>query len=145
MFTEEGIMRGRYPAGLECMDELDGEAEEKQRLRLILKTLSGQARLLEACEQLGIGETRFRQLRARALRGALDGLKPKPLGRPSLAATPTAERLRELEQLLAEKDLALQQALVREEVALILPQRGEIETGKKGRRSNVKLRRQKPR
>jgi hypothetical protein len=47
--------------------------------------------------------------------------------------------------VLAEKELVLQQALVREEVALILPQRAETETTKRGQRSSVKLRRRKPR
>lgn len=44
---------------------------------------------------------------------------PKPPGRPSKSSTPEAQRVAELERLLAEKDLELQQVLVREEVALI--------------------------
>jgi hypothetical protein len=53
--------------------------------------------------------------------------------------------MRELEQALVEKEMALQQALVCTEVALILPQRTESETTKKGRQSSVKLRKRKPR
>lgn len=136
-------MRGRYPAGVEYVDKLDGAEEDKERLTAILKTLSGEARLLEACEQLGIRPTRFHQLRDRALQGALDAITPRPMGRPRRPSV--AERVRELEQALAAKELELRQAQVREEVALILPQRGEMEAVKKGRRSNVKLRRQKPR
>ncbi len=138
-------MRGRYPAGVEYVDKLDGAEADKERLKAILKTLSGEARLLEACDQLGIRETRFHQLRDRALQGALDALTPRPTGRPSRQNVAVAERVRELEQALAEQELVLQQALVREEVALILPQRGENETVKKGRRPSVKLRKQKPR
>lgn len=138
-------MRGRYPAGLDvCIDELDGTPEEKRRLKTILKTVFGVSRLFESCGALVVGETRFRQLRRQALQGALDALKPKPPGRPSKASIADAQRLRELEQLLAEKELQLQQALVREEVALILPRaaaRGE----KKTPRPSVKLRKQKPR
>lgn len=139
-------MRGRYPDGPEeLLEPLDGTTEGKQRAQVILETVFAAARVKEACAKLGIGETRFRQLRDLALQGVLDGIRPRPAGRPSLAATAGAERIRELEQMLAEKELALRQAQVREEVALILPQRGEMEAVKKGRRSNVKLRRQKPR
>lgn len=139
-------MRGRYPDGPEeLLEPLDGTTEDKQRAQVILETVFAAARVKVACAKLGIGETRFRQLRDLALQGVLDGIRLRPAGRPSLAGTAEAERIRELEQMLAEKELALRQAQVREEVALILPQRGEMEAVKKGRRSNVKLRRQKPR
>jgi hypothetical protein len=137
-------MRGRYPDGPEeLLEALDGTTEDKQRVQAILATVFGPARVMEACEKLGIGETRFRQLRDLALQGALDGIRLRPAGRPSRRATADAARVDELERMLAGKELELQQALVREEVALILPQR--VESGKKGRRSNVKLRKQKPR
>ena len=75
-------MRGRYPAGLEeCIDELEGTLEDKQRLQSILATVCGAARLFESCAALDVGETRFRQLRQQALQGALDGIKAKPPGR----------------------------------------------------------------
>jgi hypothetical protein len=139
-------MRGRYPAGLdECIEELDGETADKERLETILKTVFGVCRLFESCDSLDVGETRFRQLRRQALQGALDAIKPKPSGRRSKAATPEAQRIRELERLLAEKELQLQQALVREEVALILPRRAAAEAEKKTHRPSVKLRKQKPR
>jgi hypothetical protein len=141
---EDMIMRGRHPAGLDvCIEELDGETEDKARLETILKTVFGECRLFESCDALDVGETRFRQLRRQALQGALEAIKPKPPGRRSKANTPEARRLRELEQLLAEKELQLQQALVREEVALILPRAAEA--GKKTPRPSVKLRKQKPR
>jgi hypothetical protein len=135
-------MRGRYPAGVEYLDKLDGAAADKQRLKAILETMFGEARLLEACDRLGIRETRFHQLRDRALQGALDAIAARPTGRPSGPAMVDAECVRELEQALAEKELELQAAQIREEVALILPQRVEE---KKGRRSSVKLRKRKPR
>jgi hypothetical protein len=138
-------MRGRYPTGLEaCIEELDGGAEEKRRLQTIFETVLGEARLFESCSVLGIGETRFRQLRRQALQGALDGIKPKPPGRPGKATTLEGQHLEELERRLAEKELELHQALVREEVALILPHVAAT-AGKKTPRPSVKLRKQKPR
>jgi hypothetical protein len=56
-------MRGRWPSGPEYIDQLSGAVEEKERLKTILATLSGDKRVLEACAELGIGETRFHQLR----------------------------------------------------------------------------------
>jgi hypothetical protein len=137
-------MRGRYPDGAaELLEALDGTTEDKQRVQAILETVFGPARVVQTCEQLEIGETRFRQLRELALQGALDGIRARPSGRPSGHAG--AERIRELEQQLAETKLELQQALVRTEVALILPHRTEVEPIKKGPCSSVKLRKRKPR
>ena len=138
-------MRGRYPAGLdECIDELDGTAEEKQRLHLILDTLVGEARLFESCAALGIGETRFRQLRRLVFQGALDALKRKTPGRPSQTTTGNAPEVAELQRRLADKELELQEMLVREEVALILP-RAAAAAEKKTLRTTRKRRRRKPR
>jgi hypothetical protein len=138
-------MRGRYPSGVEYVDKLDGAAADKERLKAILETMSGEARVLEVLARLGIGETRFYQLRDRALQSALDALTPRPAGRPSLRSTPEAERIAELERALAEKELQLQQALVQAEVALIVGHAAEAEPEKRGLRSTVKLRKQKPR
>jgi hypothetical protein len=139
-------MRGRYPDGAaELLEALDGTTEDKQRVQAILETVFGSARVVQTCEQLDIGETRFRQLRELALQGALDGIRARPAGRPSGQVLADAARVRELEQQLAETKLELQQALVRTEVALILPQRTEVEPIKKGPCSSVKLRKRKPR
>jgi hypothetical protein len=138
-------MRGRYPDSLEeLLQTRDSSVEEKRRLQAIFDTMYG-ARVLQACETLDIGETRFRQLRELALDGALDAIRPRPSGRPSRRARADAERIRELEQELAETKLELQQALVRTEVALILPQRTASAPPKKGRSATVKIRKRKPR
>lgn len=138
-------MRGRYPSGPEYVDKLDGPAEDKARLKAILDTMYGQVRWLEACDQLGISESRMHQLREDALQGALDGIRPRPAGRPSRLTTADSERIRELEQRVQELELAVQEAQVREEVALILSQRAEAGPAKKGQRPSVNLRKQKPR
>jgi hypothetical protein len=144
-FTEDEVMRGRYPAGSEYVEKVEGSQLAKERGRVLLELQAGRLRLLEACEQLGVRETRLHQLRHAAMQGWVQNLEPGVPGRPGLSLTPKAERIRELEQLLAEKELALQQALVREEVALILPRRGEVEAVKKGQRPSVKLGKRKPR
>ena len=69
-------MRGRWPSGREYVDKLSGSAETKERLKTIFDTMYGEKRLLEACAQLDIGETRFHQLRELALQAALAAIEP---------------------------------------------------------------------
>ena len=146
-FTEEWIMRGRRPAGPEYVDQLDGTAQDKERVKAVLDTVYGRARLLEACDRIAVGESRFRQLREAALQGALEAIAPRPAGRPRQTCSSEAERIRELEAALAEKELELHEAQVRAEVALVLPRvvEGQVGPGKKTRRPTVKLRKSKPR
>ena len=138
-------MRGRYPAGSEYVDKVAGSLLAKERGRVLFDMQAGQLRLQEACAVLGVRETRLHQLRHAAVQAWVQSLEPGIPGRPSLPATPEAERIRELERALAQKELELQEALVKTEVALIVPQRLQVEPTKKGQRPSVKLRKQKPR
>src|SRR5260370_39470645 len=83
--------------------------------------MSGEQRLLEACAQLEVGETRFHQLRELARQGALSAIEPRPAGRPSRAPWSEAEQIRALQARIEELELALHEAQVREEIALVLP------------------------
>ena len=146
-------MRGRWPQGSEYVDKLEGSVETKERLKAILDTMYGQMRLLEACGDLDISETRFHQLRELGLQGALTAMEPRPAGRPSRASQTEAEQIRVLQQRVQELEQALHEAQVREEIALVLPhlvrptRQGECETavveGKKTRRRRQRIR--KPR
>ena len=113
-------MRGRYPAGAELVEQLDGSAKAKERLRVILETMSGLGRVQEACARLGISEQRYRQLRQALLQGALDSLEDRPSGRPRQPQE-SAETAA-LRQQVAELQRERQVAQVREEIALALPQ-----------------------
>jgi hypothetical protein len=119
-FTEETIMSGRYPAGPEYVDQLEGSALAKQRAKVILQTLQGNLRVHEACEILGICEQRFHQLREEMLQAAVARLEARPAGRPRRAA----ERadVQYLQEQLAERELELRLTHVREEIALAMPQ-----------------------
>jgi hypothetical protein len=103
------------------VDKLNGSVETKERLKMIFDTMYGERRLLEACAQLDIGETRFHQLRELALQAALAAIEPRPAGRPSRTALSETEQIRSLEQRVQELELALHEAQVREEIALVLP------------------------
>jgi len=73
---------GRPPMGEEHIESLEGGEEERQRLRVILRTLSGEATIREAGEQLGLSDRRVHQVRRQALQGAIDALAARPAGRP---------------------------------------------------------------
>lgn len=116
---EETNQRGRKPAGVEYVQNLQGSDEAKQRLRVVLETLTGARRVQQACQTLAISETRFHQLRHELLQAALERLERKPAGRPRQAPTPVAVGI--LQEQLAEMTKELEASRLRQEVALILP------------------------
>ena len=118
-FMEETIMRGRIPAGPEMVEHLEGSDKAKERLRLILETMTGGLRVQEACACLDICEQRFRQLRAELLQAALASLEDQPAGRPRRPEE--SEQTAALRQQLQALQRELQAAQVREEIALGLP------------------------
>ena len=56
-------MRGRLPSGPEYVEQLEGSASAKERVKVVLQTMAGTCRVLEACERLQISEPRFEQFR----------------------------------------------------------------------------------
>src|ERR1051326_1638762 len=89
-------MRGRYPAGVEYVDQLEGSALAKRRAKVILQTLQGELRVQEACRLLDLGEQRFHQLREEMLQAAVARLEARPAGRPRSPAEPAeVQALRE--------------------------------------------------
>jgi hypothetical protein len=142
-------MRGRWPDGLEYLDNLDASMATKDRLKWIIMVLSGEARVIEACAELDVSETRYYQLRETALQAALTAIEPRPAGRPSRVSLAQTEPIRVLEQRVRELAQALHEAEVREQIALVLQpsQRNQEEDGmtatgveKKMRRRRVKIR-----
>jgi transposase len=129
-------MRGRRPQGTAGVDHLPGSAQAKERLKVVLENLAGTCRTLEACARLGVSEPRFQQLRQRMLLASLKRLEPRTAGRPPALRSPEAQRIKELEEQLAAKEMELRVALAREEIALTLPRvaREATEPVKKTRR-----------
>lgn len=120
----------RPPEGVGHVDRLEGPEDLKDRLRVLLDTLTGRVSVTQACAVLGISESRLHELRRQALAGALGALMPKPSGRP-LAAQSATEREKELQARIDELEVDLQAALVRTELALAMP---ELFRAKKKRR-----------
>ena len=104
----------RPPEGVGHVDRLDGPEDLKWRLRVLLETIVGSISVTQACEELGVSESRLHELRRQALVGALGALMPKPAGRPATAETTTArekakgdKRRRRRPQVRAVKAMAL--------------------------------------
>lgn len=113
--------------GLDHVDKLEGPSDTKQRLKVVLETLSGSLGMSEAAERLGVGLSRMHELRDEALVGALEALSPKPAGRRPSRASPTLREL-ELERRLDEARFEIELERVRSEVLLVMP---DIVVGKR--------------
>jgi len=112
---------GRPPKGPRLIEGHEGSEEAKRRLQVILETIAGEHSVKEACAILGIGETAFHELRARAIAGALSTLEPGARGRPRRGETEETPRIRALEQENQDLKIDLRAAQIREEIALVMP------------------------
>jgi hypothetical protein len=101
---------------------LEGDVDDKHRLRVILDVIGGAMSVKQACAVLGVSEARFHQIRKAALQGALDGLAPRPSGRPRSSAPDDSPEVEQLRRQVKELELDLQAAQVRTELALAMPQ-----------------------
>jgi hypothetical protein len=122
-------MRGRRPQGSAGVDRLPGSSQAKERLKMIVENVAGIRRTRAACERLRLSEPRFQQLRHGALLMLLESLEPRAAGRPAATPSADADRIRELEEQLAAKEVELRAALAREEIALTLPRVAHEVTG----------------
>ena len=75
----------------------------------------------QACAQLGICEQRFYQLREQHLSDFVAGFEPGQPGRPPRTPSAAEQQIRDLQEQLAAKDIALRTALAREEITFTLP------------------------
>jgi hypothetical protein len=115
------------------VQRLEGDDLAKRRLAILLETLGGARTIEEACDVLGISATRFFELKQQMLQGALTALTPQPVGRPSHASD-DATREAAFDAKIRELERDLQCALVRTELALVMPRLLHREIEKKTRR-----------
>lgn len=113
--------RGRPPLGPRLVEGLVGPEDLKERARVILETVAGERTVAEACRRLGVEESQFHALRREALQALLEGLSPKPRGRPPTEPQGLSERVAQLEEENRRMRLELRLAQVRAEVALVMP------------------------
>ena len=123
-------MRGRRPTGPELVDRLPGSEQARERVKVVLQTMTGELRVQEACERLQISEQRFDELRLEAIQAAVSSLEPKPTGRPARTATIDAAEAERLQKRVAELEAELAVATVRADLAAALPRVGR-DSGKR--------------
>lgn len=116
------MTRERRLRGIALVGGMNGSAEAKSRLGMILETLAGKCTVAQAAVHLGIGERRFHDLRNHCLRAALTSLEPRPAGRPARPPfVPEPQRVAALERAVRNLKIDLRAAQLREEIALAMP------------------------
>ena len=93
---------GRPPLGLDLLDRIDCTEEERLKARTILETVSGEKTVAQACEILGVGESRFREMREDFLVAGVVSVAPKPRGRPRKAEETAQDEMEALKRENAE-------------------------------------------
>ncbi len=129
---------GRPPLGTAHVDKLEGAEESKQRLATVLRTLTGELSIEEACAELALSPAQVHRLRDRALQGALSALEPGTPGRPPSQPPEEAALIQELEQTAQRLKIELRAAQLREEIAILMP---HLRTGAGGSKKNRARRR----
>jgi hypothetical protein len=123
---------GRKPMGPALVQHLEGSERAKQRLEVILETISGELTIDQACACLGIKAAMLHRLRTEVLEAGLARLEPRPLGRPARVRSVEQLRCEELQGQVVELESELKLAAVREEVASVMPHLAERDSpGKK--------------
>lgn len=117
------MSRGRPPLGVELVNKVDGSELAKQRLQVILQTISGELSVPQACERLQLSEARFHELRSEWLQAACGTLEPKAAGRPGPQPPDEQElKIQNLERQITELKIDLRATQIREELALLMPE-----------------------
>jgi hypothetical protein len=114
------MARGRPIIGVDLIERLEGPRAMRRRVRIVLATIAGTLPIAQACAELGVGRTQFHKLRWRVLEGALDGLRPRPRGRPRQQPLETLE-VQQLQTRIRELEDALKTTALRSEIALTMP------------------------
>lgn len=78
--------------------KVQGDEVSKWRVAVILSTMPATRTVAEACHELGIRQTHFDNLRTQALQGAVEGLAPRPIGRPRHTTLLTAKEVDDLQR-----------------------------------------------
>ena len=113
--------KGRPSLGPALADRVEGSDQAKERLKLILQTIAGEISIVEACNQLGLSETRFHELRQQWMQDACAALEPKPAGRPRETTIEEEVELLRLHRENKNLTLQLRAAQIREQIGVAMP------------------------
>ena len=123
---------GRKPAGPKLVRNVEGSEYAKKRLEEVLRTLSGEKTIEDACEELNLSRARFYDLRQQLLEEMVAHLEPRPAGRP-----PQKPRKSEREETLERENerlkLELRATKARAELDAFLPHFRELKKKRRKR------------
>jgi hypothetical protein len=114
--------RGRRTDCAKLVDRLNGSAEAKARLKVILQMLGAGRTAGEAGLTVGVSERRLHSLRRRALQHALNSLEFQPVGRRTQQPSQHDVEIAALHAEVTRLRIDLRAAQIREEIALAIPQ-----------------------
>ena len=112
---------GCKPLGPGLVEHLEGSQRAKERLETILETIVGRLTVAEASQRLGICEAMFYRLRTEVLKAGLAQLEPHRVGRPPQQSIAEDAKRAELEHRIVELESELKIAMVREDIAHVMP------------------------
>ena len=115
------MSRGRPPSGPSLADKVEGSEQAKERLKVILQTISGEVSIPDACAKLGLSEARFHELRQEWMQAACSALEPKPVGRPKETTFEEEVEMLRLHRENKNLKMHLRAAQIREEIAIAMP------------------------
>lgn len=78
------------------VDRVPASREARERTKIVLLTLAGQWQVSDGMERLGVGRTRFQDLRRALLEAAVAALEPGAAGRPRQGLHPGTQEARGL-------------------------------------------------
>jgi hypothetical protein len=112
----------RPPMGAKLLGKVQGSEAAKRKVSLMLETMAGKKSVAKACEELGIGEARFHEMRSELLAGLVGLAEPKVMGRPRQEMAPDPEYVAHLENEKQELARQLKIEMTKLELAAVVPQ-----------------------
>ena len=108
---------GRKSEMQTLVDTIEASPQVRERASVILQTLARQCSVQTGCRCLGVGRTRFQDLRRRMMSAAVGALEEQPAGRPRLQVARTCRQLSTLRRRLAELERELRRSQVELDLA----------------------------
>jgi hypothetical protein len=82
------------------VETIEASPQARERAKVILLTLARKASVQAGCRRLGVGRTRFQDLRQRMLGAAVGALEERAAGRPRIRVEGTCRNLSALRRRL---------------------------------------------
>jgi transposase-like protein len=113
---------GRPTKGSDLVSKMDASDAAKEKVRLVLETLSAKISVKEAAARLDVTESRFHQIRDQILLGMLNAAEPKAAGRPAEPENPAQATVEHLQARIRELSSELEISQLREVLAFACPE-----------------------